>query len=1177
LATDSSSDRDPVERLAEEYLERRRRGEPIAIDDYADRHPEWAERIREVFPALEMMERLKPGSGERTGSFNGEERNAEGPGLERLGDYRILREVGRGGMGVVYEAVQESLGRHVALKVLPMHGRIDPVQMERFRLEARSAAKLHHTHIVPVHGVGQHGGVHYYAMQFIQGCGLDAVIDDLRRLRLGAASDQAQALGRAATAAEDLTRSRAAAEILLSGGYEVTQTEGPVSEGSAESRSLDSSVERSGLSARSEPRYYRSVARIGVQVAEALAHAHGQGVLHRDIKPSNLLVAADGEVWVTDFGLAKVEGGDGLTRTGDVVGTLRYMAPERFDGWSDPRSDVYGLGMTLYELLTLRAAFEGGTRARLIERVIQEVPSSPRKYDATIPRDLETIVLKAIAKEPAERYATAKALAEDLGNFLAGNPILARRTGTWERLRKWSRRHPAAAALVGMSGVAALTLAGLGVALFIHSQLRSAYAEVEHQRGVAEQQRGIAERALANERTFLYQNRIMFAERELNDNSPHRAEELLDECPPDRRDWEWNYLKRQCHTDLMTIPHSQGFVRSVAVSPDGRLIATAGTLDGAVKLWHADTGQKFKTLSGHLEKEPVMCTFSPDGRRIASVGCAMNRTNQLLIREVDTDKEILRLPVRTSGGASLAFSPDGRKVAVASGIPGVAAEGWVKVYDAETGKEDHTYSSEDNPALFPSFSPDGKSLLALLGPWDPDDLQRKPKEIRVWDLQTKTFRKISNESTRLLVSARYTPDGRMIATCGYDSTLRLWDAEDGHERAVFRGHRACTNFAAFSSDGRRVATTSDDGSARIWDLQTGETLITLRGHEGAFDAVAFSPDDRRLVTSGADGTVRVWDATTSPEARTIIAASTEVRALAFSPDGHRLLTGDADGVLKLWEVPSGQLLTTWSGHTKPVWDVAFSPDGSLVASAAGNLKNSDQLGEVHVRDAATERVLCRLPAHQAIARCVRFSSDSRRLISAGGETHVAGQEIIFWDMATGTSQRRIPNLGGGPLALALSPDGRHITAGILYAIQTWDTETGESFTPLERPSEREIRSLAYSPDGRTLFTTNLDGSVGIWDLTTRRLPETLLADKFGTYNLALNPRGTRMVTVGSDYTVKLWDTVTHQHLITLYGHPKGSFGLFGVAFSPDGHWIASSDSLGVVKLWDGSPWKEGGR
>ena len=378
-------------------------------------------------------------------------------------------------MGVVYEAEQESLGRRVALKVLPRHGRIDPVQMERFRREARAAARLHHTDIVPVFGVGEHEGVHYYAMQFIQGQGLDVILDDVRRLRAGAAALPAAADGerdgrhgldgRGPVAADRAVRRPAARS-------------GPRSSDRDRARRRERPAQRHGrrpfgprghrarcCRTPTESGYYRGVARIGVQVAEALAYAHGQGVLHRDIKPSNLLLDADGHVWVTDFGLAKLEGTEGLTQTGDIVGTLRYMAPERFEGWSDRRSDVYGLGVTLYELLTLRPAFEAATRARLIEQVIHDPPPSPRKHDPRVPRDLETIVLKAIAKEPAERYATAEALAEDLENFLADRPIVARRSGLPERAWRWCRRNPAAAGLLAASAVAALALVGVGVAI----------------------------------------------------------------------------------------------------------------------------------------------------------------------------------------------------------------------------------------------------------------------------------------------------------------------------------------------------------------------------------------------------------------------------------------------------------------------------------------------------------------------------------------------------------------------------------------------------------------------------------------------------------------------------------------------------------------------------------------
>jgi serine/threonine protein kinase len=433
--------------LAEEFLERHRRGEQPTLREYLDRYPALADQIRDVFPAMAMMEDIAVAD-DSLASHAGVAASPSSPAGEtpssvQLGDFRIIRELGRGGMGVVYEAEQISLGRHVALKVLLRQGLAGSPQLQRFLFEARAAARLHHTHIVPVFGVGEQNGVHYYAMQFIQGRGLDAVFSELRAEVTGAVTIILEAAAGLTTAPyPDAARPG-----------EAGAGDGPRSE---DGMSTETASRPGGETfpagpvlrvAESQGRapYYRSVARVGLDVAEALAYAHSQGILHRDIKPSNLLLDADGTVWVTDFGLAKAEGADALTDTGDLVGTLRYMAPERFEGWSDPRSDVYSLGATLYELLTLRPLFDEPNRAKLLKMVAHESPIAPRKVDPEIPRDLETIVLKAIVKEPAQRYGSAEQMAEDLRRFLSDRPILARRTGSVERLWRWSRRNPALA------------------------------------------------------------------------------------------------------------------------------------------------------------------------------------------------------------------------------------------------------------------------------------------------------------------------------------------------------------------------------------------------------------------------------------------------------------------------------------------------------------------------------------------------------------------------------------------------------------------------------------------------------------------------------------------------------------------------------------------------------------
>ena len=422
----SGADRNPVEVLAEEFVERRRRGECPSLSEYTRKYPELAEAIADLFPALVVMERVKPAvegrpaSGGLDASFP--------PDLVRfakshLGDFRILREVARGGMGIVYEAVQESLGRHVALKILPLTGRVSSAQLQRFQLEACSAGRLHHGNIVPVYGVGEHEGVHYYAMQFIHGHGLDAIIDDMRRLR-GLAGGQRvprseglDASLAASSGSIDLARSLVAGVFEHAGPHgnspasaasatlapSIDETVGdagsPEAEHSSGAFSLPTELvtpaagsdatDTSSASLGTESRFYRSVARIGAQVADALAYAHQQGVLHRDIKPSNLLLDIAGRVWVTDFGLAKIEGSEGPTRTGDIVGTVRYMPPERFDGWSDQRSDVYSLGATLYELLTLHSLFGKSPQSDLIDKVLHVSPETPRagSQDPTRPRD----------------------------------------------------------------------------------------------------------------------------------------------------------------------------------------------------------------------------------------------------------------------------------------------------------------------------------------------------------------------------------------------------------------------------------------------------------------------------------------------------------------------------------------------------------------------------------------------------------------------------------------------------------------------------------------------------------------------------------------------------------------------------------------------------------------------
>jgi serine/threonine protein kinase/tetratricopeptide (TPR) repeat protein len=499
--------REPIEELAESFLTRFRAGERPPLTELVAQHPELAAEIRELFPALIELEKaglaIRPAK-----NWSAMPTAFGGVALETLGDYRIIREIGRGGMGVVYEAVQQSLGRHVALKVFAPWARTDRTLIERFEREAKAAARLHHTNIVPVFGVGEHDSYRYYVMQYIEGQGLDAILGELRRLRRAPTLSTESFAGREATEAAPLATT--VARSLLSGRFK-----GPGREPRAAGSEIDYelcdppptpapastevSIDASSHWA-SQPggSYARTVARVGLQVAEALAHAHSLGILHRDIKPSNLLLDTAGNVWVTDFGLAKADDADDLTHSGDVVGTTRYLAPERFRGESGPKSDVYSLGVTLYELLTLRPAFDERDRARLLDHILHGNRTALRAVDPTIPRDLETIVLKAMARDPADRYGSARALAEDLDRFLQDRTILARRSSPSERLRRWCKRNPVVA---GLTAAVFLVMA-LGTTVSAWQALRAGRAAAAEK----------AARAAADEREAETRDVLSFVE-----------------------------------------------------------------------------------------------------------------------------------------------------------------------------------------------------------------------------------------------------------------------------------------------------------------------------------------------------------------------------------------------------------------------------------------------------------------------------------------------------------------------------------------------------------------------------------------------------------------------------------------------------------------------------------------
>ncbi|HEV3165388.1 MAG TPA: serine/threonine-protein kinase, partial [Isosphaeraceae bacterium] len=896
--TASSDERNPVEVLAEEFLDRKRHGETPSLREYIERYPDLANEIRDLFPALLMMEDLGEGSGGSTESLAGDGAVTVAPRLQRLGDYRILSQIGRGGMGVVYEAEQESLGRRVALKVLSAGALSDPQQVRRFEREARAAARLHHTNIVPVFGVGQQNGHHYYVMQFIAGLGLDLVLHDLRRLRHSKASpevppapeparqnglepvDVQAARSRLRLTAGDVARSLVTGQFAedepIPVGKTVTEAGSARPAVAAEDRSRadSSSVVQPGSSdlsalSDSDRRYYQGIARIGVQVAEALDYANRQGVLHRDIKPSNLLLDNRGNVWVADFGLAKTAEAEDLTRTGDILGTIRYMAPERFERTCDARSDVYSLGLTLYELVALRPAYQAADQHSLIERVLHEQPARLKKVAPTVPRDLDTIIAKAMAREPAARYATAAALAEDLRRFVEDRPIRARRVSSAERFWRWCKRNP--------------SLAGLSTALLLSLVSGTVVALVFAARATREAGRA---NNLANERAKSLREsnlRVADLDYERGQDACEKGELGLgmlrlvqswrsavaagDKGTPWQRSariglsaWQRDYPKLQA-----VFSHASK-VTSVAFSSDGRTVIT-GSEDGTARLWDAVTGQPIGEPLKH-ERQVMAVVFSPDGKTVIT-GCL---DNNAYLWDVSTGRSLGRTLRHRDGVLAVAFSPDGKTVLTGSG----SHDGTAQLWDAATGQ------------------PIGQTLK-----------------------HAANFRTVA-----------FAPDGKTVITGHFDGEVLRWDASTGQPLGELLTLGGSVRAVAFSPDGKTMITGSAD--ARRWDASTGQPIGEPLKHEGAW-AVAFSPNGETVITGGTDGWARFWDAKTGQPIGRALMHQGWVRGVAFSPDGETVITGSHDGTARVWAAvarpPLGHLLLQHQGMVR---EVAFSPDGKIV-------------------------------------------------------------------------------------------------------------------------------------------------------------------------------------------------------------------------------------------------------
>jgi WD40 repeat protein len=1057
-----------------------RRAEAPGPEEYRQRFPEYGPLLDALFEQQPQAggDRAEPATGSevpdaRDTPAPGRPAGDAGPGsptlagggLPSIPGYEVLRVLSRGGQGVVYQARHVQLKRLVALKMILAGGHASEQERQRFVAEAEAVARLQHPNIVQIYEVGEHDGLPYLALEFKTGGSLAQKLDGTP------------------------LPARQAAELL--------QT-----------------------------------------LAQAVHHAHQHGIIHRDLKPANVLLTGgpgtplgQSTPKITDFGLAKKrDDPSGPTPDFAILGTPSYMAPEQAAGHVraiTARTDVYALGAILYELLTGRPPFRGETIADTLELVRTHDPVSPRRLQPKVPRDLETICLRCLHKEPRRRYPSARKLAGDLRRYLSGQPIRARPVQFWERGLKWARRRPAVAALT-------LTTVLLGsVALGTVSQWRQSQSDHEQL-----------------ENNLLYYNRIGQADRSLSANSLDRAGDLLGQCRPELRCWEWKYLTRLCQGDVAILRGHLDVVNSVAYSPDGKALAS-GSDDGKVRFWDPTRHQE---LCPPLEKaHPVTSVaFSQQGNRFA-LACADLTVE---VWDVTNPQKPQLLHPFPQAGTFVAISRDGNLLATGGQLT------TLKVWDLRA-KHLVPGFRQDVEAQCAAFSSDGQWLAT--GSWG-------AKAVRIWNVANGREGDPLPRPVGTVNALAFHPDRKHLAVAGQRPSTAIagavshLDLETGAELHLTGGYTVRSTSVAFSPNGKYLAATFLDGTVTVWDTVNGKVLFSGRRPNGLVGSVVFSPggDNEYLAYAREQEVVlERWKGTTSPEGRKLGGPTEVVQSRVFSPDGRRLAAGDGkDPTVRVWDTDSGEEVLVLTGQTTPVECVAFSR--TSVAGAAAD-------GTVRVWDAQTGQETHTFKAEAGRVSSMAFSQDGGQLAfaAAAAADQTVRVELRVWELADGKAPFTLRGqTGAAVLCMAFSPKGRYLAWGSDDGtLKVWDLVGGKAI-PFPKGHGSAVWSVAFSPDDRWLASASTDQQVKLWDARSGKELRTLYGHTGTVFSVTFSPDGRRLVSAGLDGTLKIWNPATGQEVLSLREHPAA---VTSVVFSPDGHRVVSSSLDGTVKMWDGTP------